>query len=211
MSLKLVLNEKTIKNRYELLSTFLKNNKCGELNDDEKQYFKHIFIKYYTPDEEYTKFNFEDIIKVSITLDNWNKKCFSIYVNDTWFPTSIKRLAGSNRNEMNNLIRALRNAIQYQIIEYRNKNKLNPNEKCPIINENLGIDAQIDHEIPFHILSNEWLKNHSNVKYSYDLNEMNYILQEPYLQEWREYHLLNAKLRWVSKNGNKIAHKLYIN
>ena len=112
MSLNSVINEKTIKSRYALLSNYLKDNNIGDLSESEIVYFKHIFEIYYTPDEEYTKFNIETILNVTIVKNSYGKKCFTIYVDDTWYPTSIKRLSGSNRTEKANLIRSLRNAIE---------------------------------------------------------------------------------------------------
>ena len=52
MSLELVINEKTIKNRHLLLSNYLKNNNVGVLSENEVIFFKHIFEKFYTPDEQ---------------------------------------------------------------------------------------------------------------------------------------------------------------
>ena len=209
MSLEKVINEKTIKNRHFILSNYLKNNNVGVLNEIDALSLKHIFDKFYTPDEQYTKFSASQITNVSIMKDNYGNKCFCIFVNNTWFPTSIKRLSGGNRNDKANLIRALRNAIEQQINDFRKNNPLNPNNICPVTNEILGLDAEVDHQIPFHILSEEWIKNNKNISYIYVLDEFDYILQEPHYTSWVNFHLEKSILRWVSKEGNKFAHKLY--
>jgi len=224
MSLEQVINQKTIKSRHALLSNYLKTQPIGELTESEKKDFKHIFSKYYIPDNDVEKFPASKIENVAIKSDKWNKKYFSIYVNE-WHPTSIKRLAGSNRTEHQNLIRALRNAIEPQIIDFI-KVPLNPENICPVTNKKLGTYAQVDHEIPFHILAEEWLRLYAlkdnccnalkkcegvtkkDVTYVYDALQMNYTLFKK--SEWFNYHLENAKLRWVSKEGNKYAHKLYL-
>lgn len=210
MSLEKVVSEKTIKSRHSLLSNYLKHNGIGELSEPEKVYFKHVFERFYTPDEEYTKFHISRITNISIINDKYGNKCFSICVDNTWYPTSIKRLSGSNRNEKANIIRALRNAIEEQIHDYRRLNTLNPNSICPVTHKALGEDAQVDHFIPFHILADQWLKQTTHVSYVYNLDKMNYILQEPHLTNWAEYHLEKAILRWISKEGNAFAHKLYV-
>ena len=210
MSLELVINEKTIKKRHLLLSYYLRNNNVGILNENETLFFKHIFEKFYTPDEEYSKFNVSQISNVSIVKDNYGNKCFSIFVNNNWFPTSIKRLSGSNRTNKSNLIRSLRNAIEPQINNFRICNPLNPNDICPVTNKILGLDAEIDHKIPFHILAEEWIKDNKNIYYIYNLDKFEYILQEPYYTSWFNFHLEKSILRWVSKEGNKFAHKLYV-
>ena len=214
MSLKQVLIEKTITARYNLLSNYLKNNELGPISDSESRYFKEIFNNFYTPDNEYEKFEIDNINNVSIVLNSYGKKCFSICVNNIHYPTSIKRLSGSNRTKKMNLRRALRNAIKEQINEFKLANPLDVNACCPIITTQLlNPDAQVDHETPFHKLADEWINNNkiNNNKidyYLYDLNDFDYVLQEPYLTNWREFHYQKAKLRWVSKDGNKIAHKL---
>jgi hypothetical protein len=209
MSLQLIINEKTIKIRYGLLSSYLKNNNIGDLVEDEQIYFKHIFEKYYTPDEEYTKFNASQISNVAIVKNTHHNKCFSILVDNIWYPTSIKRLAGSNRKDKANLMRSLRNAIDPQIQSFRECNLLNPNDICPITNKTLGYNAEVDHKIPFYVLADEWVKSNPGVCYVYVLEKFEYILQEPFLANWCNFHLKNSILRWVSKEGNKFAHKLY--
>ena len=209
MSLELVINEKTIKNRHLLLSNYLKNNNVGVLTENEVEFFKHIFEKFYTPDEQYTKFNISQISNISIVKDNYGNKCFSILVNNTSFPTSIKRLSGGNRNEKANLIRSLRNALEPQIKTFRVCNPLNPYDICPVTKKILGEDAEVDHQIPFHILAEEWIKYNKNISYIYVLDKFEYILLEPHYTSWVNFHLEKAILRWVSKEGNKFAHTLY--
>ena len=46
-----VLTEKTITKRQSILRDYLKNHNVGILNDKDSITFKHIFEKYYTPDE----------------------------------------------------------------------------------------------------------------------------------------------------------------
>jgi hypothetical protein len=171
MSLELVINEKTTKNRHLLLSNYLKNNRVGVLSENEVIFFKHIFEKYYTPDEQYTKFNISQISSISIVKDNYGNKCFSIFVENNWYPTSIKRLSGSNRNDKANLIRSLRNAIEPQITKFRVCNPLNPDDICPVTKQILCEDAQVDHKIPFHILAEEWIKTNNNISYIYVLDK----------------------------------------
>ena len=114
MSLKQILDEKRITKRKELLSLYLRNH-TGELDDNETTHFKHIFAQWYEPDDTDTKFYVSDISSVRIRGNN----CFQINVNNVWYPTSIKRLSGSNVTPKICLTRALRNAIEPQIMKYR--------------------------------------------------------------------------------------------
>lgn len=211
MSLEIIITTKTQKDRKLLLSNYLKNNGIGELSESESKHFKQIFSKYYSPDEGEDKFNPWNISIVSIDYNGWNNKNFNIKINNNWYPTSIQRLSGGNKNEKSNLTRALRQAIEDQIQNFRNTNTLNPFDTCPVIPyQKLDIDAQVDHTIPFHKLKDCWMNVVMNtdekIKYSYNLDKMNYVLDSPWCEYWQTYHLNNAKLRWVSKEGNKIAH-----
>ena len=207
MSLFEVLHEDLIKNRYKLLSDYLKNN-IGLLNEHETQYYKILFEYNYTPDEIETKFNIKDIESVSIIPDGWGRRCFAVIVNSIQYPTSIRRLAGSKIGSNKNayIKRAMREAIHDQINNFKNNNPLNIEDICPLKNIKLGIDAQVDHILPFHIIADEWLSNNKNASYEYCLNKKNYILKEPFLFSWSDYHHKKASLRWLSKEGNKIAH-----
>jgi hypothetical protein len=210
MSLASVLIEKTQKARNEFLSNYLNRENTGALPEEEEIHFKHIFEIYYTPDDKDIKFNVKDISSVNIMKNKYGVKCFCICVNNQWYPTSIKRLSGSSKRTQNAILRrALRNAIEEQINDYRILHPLNVNDICPVTKNTLGFDAQVDHYKPFHILADEWLQNNKHMPNpEYNREKLNYILQEPYLQSWLNYHLDNAKLRWVSKEGNKIAHKI---
>ena len=210
MSLELVLKEKTIKNRNALLSNYLQNNDEGVLDEGEGSWFKHIFQQFYTPDENETKFNISQISNVAIVKGKqFGTKCFAVIVDNCLVPTSIKRLSGGSRNDKANVIRSLRNAIHSQIISFRSCNKLNPTDVCPVTNKLLGEDAEVDHQIPFHILSEEWMENNINVSCVYNFDKFDYILQEPYYTSWYNFHSEKAILRWVSKEGNKFAHTLH--
>jgi hypothetical protein len=209
MSLELVINEKTIKNRHVMLSNYLKNNTVGYLNEDDVLSFKHIFEKFYTPDDKHKKFSVTQISNVFIKKDTYGHKCFCIITNENWFPTSIKRLSGGNRNDKANLTRALRNAIEPQINNFCVNNPLNPSDICPVTQQRLDTDAEVDHQIPFYILAQEWIKHNNHISYLYVLDKFDYILQEPHYTSWVNFHLEKSILRWVSKEGNKFAHKFY--
>jgi len=88
----------------------------------------------------------------------------------------------------------------------KKKNPLNPFGECPINKGLLHQDAQVDHEKPFNIILNEYLKKNKD-EYYYNIERQIYLIKEP--EKWQQYHYKNAKLRWVSKEGNKTAHLSY--
>jgi len=209
MSLNQVILTNTKSGRNTLLSNYLKKN-SGLLNEEETNYFKIIFDLYYTPDNGEEKYNIDDIISVKIGKNkSYGGCCFYIFINDIWKPTSIKKLAGTIIN--NNLIitRALRFAINEQILDFIHKNPLDVTQICPLENKPIGYDAQVDHVIPFSVISEKWLENNTiNINnMRYDFNQNNYFIDSPFQEDWYNFHQDNAKLRWISKDGNKYAHK----
>ena len=80
---------------------------------------------------------------------------------------------------------------------------------CPITGYKLDKDAQVDHEIPFHIIRNAWLlKNKPNVVY--DSSKFNYVIEDKQMADsWKSYHKDKAILRWLSKDGNRVSYKFY--
>lgn len=208
MSLVDFFEQKTINSRKNILSNYLKNSEVNYyLNDSELLNFRKIFEIYYTPDDNEEKYDSESIKKVCVKINEKNRayKGFSILVDNKWEPTAIIRLSGSKRTEKRILRRALRTGIQIQIDDFKKNNPLNIDEICPITNLKLNYDAQVDHEIKFRDLADEWIKKNKKIPYKYNREISDYILEEPYLKSWREFHLRNAKLRWLSKEGNMIS------
>ena len=202
--------------RRKILKEYLHSTNKGEIPETEKDVFKKIFSTYYTTDEGQVKLAEEEIEKVRIGEDpEWKKRCFEIYCNGDWWPASIKKLAGSTTSWKANRTRAMRNAIQPQIVAFKTENPLDPNANCPVVKESkLGVDAEVDHSPPntFSKLANDWLKNNSNCdkkSFEYDNTIRAHVLNEPYKSQWMTYHQTNVQLRWASKEGNRQQTQLF--
>ena len=207
VTMETIVNLKTIKARKEVLSTFLRENDTGELNGKDSEAFRILFATYYTPDESDIKFSTTEIASVKIDIHKtYGTSGFQILVNDEWQHASIERLAGGKRTEHANLNRALRDAILPQIRCFRENNPLDHNATCPVTSESIGYDAEVDHEIPFHRLVSEWLKTQAHIKCEYDSCSRVYKVDTSLCESWCEFHRINARLRWLSKKGNQIAH-----
>lgn len=204
-------NGKTQSIRKKALSQFLNSHCLGELNENELKLFKNIFDKYYTPDLDEIKYSIDEINSVEIKqVDKYRQ--FRLIVNDMNIPCGIRWLAGASRTSVNKVSQAGRITVDPQIKEFRKNNHLNINDICPVKGIKLGYDAEVDHVIPF----NKLLKNFITVsdmtidelsKYVYfDKCSEKRQLKEPYKTMWYDYHKNNAKLRYLSKEGNKIAH-----
>lgn len=210
-----VLAARTMTERMTILSSCIKQYE-GELDEASVTLFKQIFDKYYTPDDIEYKYAPDVILRVYIashpTPEYAHTKCFQLDISDgTRDVATYKRLAGSNRTKAQNLQRAMRHAIDDQILEYRRTHPLNPEELCPIEGIPLGETAQVDHVPPFHVLAKQWLQTSPHVKCHVSKTDRSvYELDEPYKSSWQDYHRRHATLRYLSVEGNKRAHHHYI-
>jgi hypothetical protein len=93
-------------------------------------------------------------------------------------------------------------------MDFRIVNPLSVEDICPVTGEKLGSDAQVDRLLPFHILVDGWSQNNKDPTFSYSFDKMDYMLGEPFLSDWADYHSEEAVLRWISKKGNTHVHKL---
>jgi len=206
--LQAALQAKTIKARSTILQNCL--GVCGRLNNASKHHWIALFDTYYTPDDSETKYALERIQNVYIQVNPlYGTHGFCMELCDgTKCVASYKRLAGvggGKRKESTNLTRALRDVIYYQIIQFKERNPLDPTKPCPVLAIPLGNDAEVDHEIPFAKIKGAWFKLHPSVKEVYENGA--YALKDKTLEaSWKAFHLENAVLRYVSKKGNRIAH-----
>lgn len=197
----------TITSRKQYLKQLLRK---GELSAEDGMLLIEWFERYYTPDIGQTKYVREEIDTFFIASSGlYNTYCLHIRLTDgTEVVVSADRLAGEGRTQQETRNRALRNAIEPQIEMFRQTHPLCPTDLCPIENIPFGVDAQVDHyNPPFHILVKEWL-DEIGVKPTAIYSVGNYQLEEPYKIHWIEYHRKYANLRWLSKEGNKKAHRL---
>ena len=202
------LEEKRISERKKILSKFLKDNEVGQLSEDDEEQFRHIFQQFYTPEEQHEKFENKDIVGVHIGLA-LNNKCFKIMHIDNLnelIPASKKYLAGSQRTTKQSIAGAARLAIRPQINEWKETHRLNVDGLCPIKHCRLGTEAQVDHEILFKDLLEDWRKESGakDLKTKYNSKLYDHEFTNPAtLDSWRAYHQTHAKLRWASKEGNQ--------
>ena len=215
-----VLNKKAIKDRKKILGNFLKENDVGKLSEENSDYFRHIFQQFYSPDEGEEKYENKDILEVKIGLSNWGDKCFVLHHAESPkknIPAGIKYLAGAQRSKTLNFAKAARVAIQPQIDKFKKETPLNASEMCPLGHGEvmLGMDAQVDHVTLFKVLLEEWKQENGNkdqktwLKTTYNLAiyDHEFVNQEA-LESWRNYHINNASLRWLSKTANQRRSKL---
>jgi hypothetical protein len=185
-------------------------NTVGVLDPPSLRLWIQLFDTYYAPGDGETKHSLESIQNVYIQyISHLGTYCFQMELNDgTKSFVSYKRLAGASggkRTYTTNLTRALRHSVHEQIIQFKERNPLDPNMMCPILGIPLGSDAEVDHEIPFAKLKETWLKLHPALKEVCEQSQSAYVLKDKTLEEsWKAFHLENAVLRYVSKAGNRL-------
>jgi uncharacterized protein YkuJ len=77
--------------RKTILSNYLKKNNIGEINELDEFYFTQIYHKFYSYEDGRSKFNINDIKKVTIESGDYNSKCFNLLVDNKKHTISIKR------------------------------------------------------------------------------------------------------------------------
>lgn len=114
------------------------------------------------------------------------------------------------RNIRREIFDAFRNAITYQIEEFK-KEKLTDSSVCPYTNEKLNNgNSHVDHESPltFYSLVNKFLKEESIDLFDVKISEpqdnqfTTSLINNQLIERWKKYHLKNAKLRIISATGN---------
>jgi hypothetical protein len=210
-TLRSIQDATTKKKRKEILQSYLRTHPVGEISEEDSDIMKCLFDEFYTPDTGQRKYPSDEIEKFYIGFGRFNSVCFHIRCkNGIEDVATIDRLSGSNRTPKANLLRALRYAIEPQLEEFREANTLDPTALCPIEHIPLGFDAQVDHFNPtFQQLVDDWLKKNKDPQIKWGPRASSiYLLEEPYQTSWITYHKQKANLRYLSKEGNKKAHRL---
>ena len=203
-----ILTLSQLKDRCLMLQDYLRSTDAVSAIDSE--ILLRLFLQYYTADIGDRKYTKEEIAHVYIAKHPiYATKGFYLRLTSGLVePVAYMRLAGKNRDAVENLKKALRSEIQPQIDAFRRAYPLDPTAFCPIAYHcQLGTDAQIDHYYPtFRLLVKCWISTNPSPKVKYNVERCVYELLEPHKTSWVEYHLKNANLRWLSKVGNQKAH-----
>ena len=193
-----------------MLQDYLKSTDAVSAIDSE--ILVRLFLHQYTPDIGDRKYEKSEIANIYIAKHPiYETKGFYLRLTSGLVePVAYMRLAGKNRDAVENLKKALRSEIQPQIDAFRRLYPLDPTAFCPIAyNCPLGTDAQCDHYYPtFRLLVKRWIAGNPEPKVSYNKERCLYELLEPHKTSWTQYHSDHARLRWLSKVGNQKAHLL---
>ena len=76
-----------------------------------------------------------------------------------------------------------------------------------MVGHQLGYDAEVDHIIPFASICSDWLLANQSVSAKYDVEKQQYMFSKTEDElSWQQFHREHAQLRYLSKEGNRIAH-----
>lgn len=96
-----------------------------------------------------------------------------------------------------NRTQELRDIISPQIKHYRNTHCELDN--CKLCGKSMK-DAQVDHEIPFKVLVDDWLITHNLDIESF--SKLSDVQRQLLCKDFSDYHLKHAKLRYLCKHCN---------
>ncbi len=210
-----VLNAKTIKDKEEIFKA-CRDHYYGKqiyrLNDADKQ----IFLSLY----EQSGKSIDNIKTISIKKHpkfggvgfwiKYNKDNEHRCRKEKSYPVKISTLCGRKpKTDYGSYKSAMRYAVSRQITFFRKTHPLDPEAICPITGHALGTNAQVDHVVPFSVLCDNWRETQQgDVFFIFNKRSGCNRLKEPWNTRWKLYHKTHAVLRWVSYDGNKIAHRL---
>jgi hypothetical protein len=200
----------TIAGRKKMLQALLRDSPIGPSQNTDL--IRSLFRDYYTPDPDEAKYNWQDIVAVTVEPSGpFAQRCFHIHLaNGARSTASLKRLAGEKPSATVTLNSALRAAIQDQITHFRRTTPLDPLAPCPVLPTHcIGTDAEVDHVPPFASLRDRWLQTVPAAKVIYNQHTQQYRLSDAALEaDWSAFHQANASLRYLSKEGNARAHRM---
>jgi len=141
-----------------------------------------------------------------------NKKHFYIQNKDGKMSIFNWKECLSNSNEKYAVFNVFRDAISYQVVQYKKVQFLSGMRLlCPYTHTTLDIkNAAVEHQPPFTFfaLVNAFLKEQSlrlnDVKTKYMQYENNVFLinDKTFIEKWQQYHAQHSKLRLISIRGN---------
>ena len=188
----------TIKSRKEKIKEIVEADK--EISNKDQILLKKWYLKYYTPAWDVEKIKERDIIgfKVDFSFDIHlahlkKKSIWIIYKNENEVEEKILSksfLAGSKRSREQDLKKAMRNAINPLVSEFRYAHG-NPDS------------VHVDHVIPFVKLVADFLSDYDE-KFvrSIKTKEGNIVGNDAFVKDWIEYHKNHAYLQFLSPEEN---------
>jgi len=192
---------KTKKSLGDYTRDLLKRNGCCEslktLNEDDWRFLINLCIRH--PDED----KWSDIEDFSIQFDEFNKTklCFYIITSKGRKKTISINKCVNGFDDENKLSRAMRNSIEYQIMEFKNSNK----SRCSICFIRCDV-LDVDHKHPktFKNIRDEFLKTTKlkiPTQFSKGLNSTTIFCEEDddFEEQWCLFHQSEAKLRYLCK------------
>ena len=206
-SLNIDIYKSTKSNIYKWLSIVL--NSYTEIPETPQTIIRQLFDKNVIAYKNITHSSQISSIHVSLNRYNAHIMIFNLY-NGDMHSISIAHVSGKSQTEFAYICSMFRREIQHQINSYRMHNALNSTDICPVAGIPLGLDAEIDHVIPFHILVRDWIKHHNIEEDELPNIVIHREVNVKYKQSWIKYHLDNAQLRYLSYKGNRVAHIGYI-
>lgn len=199
MKTKKEVKEKIQSILFELpINTSLKNNYNNEYN-----LLLELFKYHPVADEKLKKIN--DIVIQSNKL--YNTKGFVI-VNDDKTETTISYnecITPTKNRDRNNLLQALRYAINKDVIKFKDVAKLEC-EICLSIN-----NLEVDHVFEFKNIANIFLSNRTDIPITFDksiaIQRCFKLVDKEFENEWYNYHKDNARYRILCRKCNCARNK----
>jgi len=150
------------------------------------------------------------IQSISIIMSDFKNRCFQLNRIDGTF-TDISFMNCINKKSRKaDIIKACRNAIRSEILKYKDNFLVYGDSLCPITGEVLYKEnTHIDHyDLTFNSMFNKWFEQYDE---DFLVSKINQTLDNSFetcftdlliIEEFKNFHNKNSKLRAVSKSAN---------
>ncbi len=202
-----------------------KNEKCREIlykydinaivtNTDDIQFLLSIFENH----SDWNNKNGNGVSSISVILSKYKNRCFQLNrIDGSSTDISIGESI-SNKSPLLNIKGACRTAIYPIIVEFRKENVSYGFSKCSISGDILTKEnTHIDHyDLTFDEMFKQWLKGKnveelfSKINESKDNSFETFYTDSSIIEDFKNFHNANSKLRAVSKFANLSTLKYFM-
>jgi Protein of unknown function (DUF3223) len=181
---------------------------------DDIQFLISIFENH----SDWNKKNGNGVSSISVILSKYKNRCFQLNRIDSTITDISYFESISNKSPLLNIKNACRNAIYPIIVEFRKENISYGISKCPISGDILTKqNTHIDHyDLTFDEMFKQWLKDKnvdelfSKINESQDNSFETFFTDNSIIEDFRNFHNANSKLRAVSKFTNLSTLKYFL-
>ena len=154
----------------------------------------------------YAKMASKPEVSLKVQYKNFGRFSAWVIVMDNFLPITKKKAFPTKTNPKTELLKALRNDINHQILYFRGSTKFP--QTCYLSGKTLKAwsETDIDHVYPLSKLADDWMEENGfkmkDLKIKGRANART-LADDLHRKSWQEYHFSHADLKCTSKRDNR--------